>query len=55
MLLSRETREAIKARLTFAAERWAGSGALFAWDLWNEIHPNRRKILRSHSWNSSRR
>jgi hypothetical protein len=32
-------REAIKARLTFAAERWGGSGALFAWDLWNEIHP----------------
>ena len=23
----------------FAAERWGGSGALFAWDLWNEIHP----------------
>jgi mannan endo-1,4-beta-mannosidase len=20
-------------------ERWGGSGALFAWDLWNEIHP----------------
>jgi mannan endo-1,4-beta-mannosidase len=39
MLLSREARQAIKARLTFAAERWGGSGALFAWDLWNEIHP----------------
>ena len=38
-LLSRETREAIKNRLTFAAERWGHSGALFAWDLWNEIHP----------------
>ncbi len=38
-LLSRATREAIKARLTFAAERWGGSGALFGWDLWNEIHP----------------
>ena len=38
-LLCRETREAIKARLTFAAERWGGSGALFAWDVWNEIHP----------------
>lgn len=38
-LLSRQTREAIKARLSFAAERWGGSGALFAWDLWNEIHP----------------
>ena len=39
LLLCPETRVAIKARLTFAAERWAGSGALFAWDLWNEIHP----------------
>ena len=39
LLLSPETRTAIKARLTFAAERWGGSGALFAWDLWNEIHP----------------
>jgi len=39
LLLSKETREAIKARLTFAAERWGGSGALFAWDIWNEIHP----------------
>jgi len=39
MLLCRDTREAIKARLTFAVERWGGSGALFAWDLWNEIHP----------------
>ena len=39
MLLCRETRVAIKARLTFAVERWGGSGALFAWDLWNEIHP----------------
>lgn len=38
-LLCRETREFIKARLAFAAERWGGSGALFAWDLWNEIHP----------------
>ncbi len=38
-LLCQETRVAIKARLAFAAERWGGSGALFAWDLWNEIHP----------------
>ena len=38
-LLCRETRAAIKARLTFAAERWGGSGTLFAWDVWNEIHP----------------
>ncbi len=32
-------RAAIKARLTFATERWGGSGVLFAWDIWNEIHP----------------
>ncbi len=38
-LLSKGMREAIKGRLRFAAERWGGSGALFAWDLWNEIHP----------------
>jgi hypothetical protein len=34
-----DTRAAIKRRLAFATERWGGSGALFAWDLWNEIHP----------------
>ncbi len=28
-----------KARLAFATERWGASGTLFAWDLWNEIHP----------------
>ncbi len=39
-LLCRETREAIKARFAFCIERWSGSGALFAWDLWNEIHPS---------------
>ena len=39
LLICRDTREAIKARLAFAVERWGGSGALFAWDLWNEIHP----------------
>ncbi|MGF7147339.1 mannan endo-1,4-beta-mannosidase [Sphingomonas zeicaulis] len=33
------TREAILARLAFASDRWGGSPALFAWDLWNEIHP----------------
>ena len=32
-------RVAIKERLAFAVRRWGGSGALFAWDLWNEIHP----------------
>ena len=38
-LLCRDTLEAVKNRLTFATERWGGSGVLFAWDLWNEIHP----------------
>jgi len=38
-LLCAETRAAVKARLDFAIHRWGGSGALFAWDLWNEIHP----------------
>jgi mannan endo-1,4-beta-mannosidase len=32
-------RAAIKRRLAFAIDRWGGDGALFAWDLWNEIHP----------------
>ena len=31
--------EAAKARLTFMVRRWGGSGAVFAWDLWNEMHP----------------
>jgi mannan endo-1,4-beta-mannosidase len=39
LLLCGETRNLIKARLDFAVRRWGGSGALFAWDLWNEIHP----------------
>lgn len=38
-LICQETREAIKNRFTFFINRWGGSGALFAWDLWNEIHP----------------
>ncbi|UJH89959.1 hypothetical protein LZ575_13430 [Antarcticibacterium sp. 1MA-6-2] len=38
-LMCKETREAIKNRFTFFISRWGGSGALFAWDLWNEIHP----------------
>ena len=33
------TREHVKARLDFATARWGGSGVIFAWDLWNEIHP----------------
>jgi mannan endo-1,4-beta-mannosidase len=39
LLTCPETRTAIKARLSFMVRRWGGSGALFAWDLWNEIHP----------------
>ncbi|HEX8391381.1 MAG TPA: hypothetical protein VF665_03400, partial [Longimicrobium sp.] len=39
VLLCPDTRAAIKERLTFMVERWGGSGAVFAWDLWNEIHP----------------
>ena len=38
-LLCKTTRAAIKRRLAFATQRWGGSGALFGWDLWNEIHP----------------
>lgn len=38
-LLCSDTRLAIKQRLAFATQRWGGSGVLFAWDLWNEIHP----------------
>jgi mannan endo-1,4-beta-mannosidase len=38
-LLCAETRAAVKARLEFVVRRWGGSGALFGWDLWNEIHP----------------
>lgn len=34
-----EVRLAIKRRLAFVIDRWSSSGALFAWDLWNEIHP----------------
>jgi len=32
-------REALCRRLAFVIDRWGGSGALFGWDLWNEIHP----------------
>jgi mannan endo-1,4-beta-mannosidase len=39
IILCPKTRQAIKDRFTFAIERWGGSGVLFAWDLWNEIHP----------------
>lgn len=39
LLICPAMRSAVKARLAFATERWGGSGALFAWDLWNEMHP----------------
>ena len=39
LLTDTATRAAIKARLAFASDRWGGSPALFAWDLWNEMHP----------------
>ncbi len=38
-LLCAATREAVKERLAFASGRWGGSGVIFAWDLWNEMHP----------------
>ena len=38
-LLEPQMRAAIKGRLDFATQRWGASGALFAWDLWNEINP----------------
>jgi hypothetical protein len=39
-LLCPEVRELVKRRLEFATERWGGDGTIFAWDLWNEIHPS---------------
>ena len=38
-LSSPDTIQAVKNRFTFAIERWGGSGVIFGWDLWNEIHP----------------
>ncbi len=38
-LLDPQMRAAMKARLEFATARWGSSGALFAWDIWNEINP----------------
>lgn len=35
----KNTVEALKNRLSFATQRWGGSGVLFAWDLWNEVEP----------------
>ncbi|MCL4403065.1 MAG: hypothetical protein M1436_10470 [Acidobacteria bacterium] len=39
LLLCPATRRAMEARLEFATRRWGSSGVIFAWDLWNEIHP----------------
>ena len=39
LMVCPDTRALMKARLAFAARRWSGSGALFAWDIWNEMHP----------------
>jgi mannan endo-1,4-beta-mannosidase len=39
LLVCPATRERVKARLAFATGRWGGSGVVFAWDLWNEMHP----------------
>lgn len=39
LLTDPAVRSLVKARLAFATRRWGGSGALFAWDLWNEMHP----------------
>ena len=33
-------RDAIRGRLDFVTRRWGASPALFAWDLWNELHPS---------------
>jgi mannan endo-1,4-beta-mannosidase len=40
ILLCPDTRRYIKDRLSFMTEHWGSSGAVFAWDLWNEIHPS---------------
>jgi hypothetical protein len=33
------TRAFTKRRLEFASRPWGGDGTVFAWDLWNEMHP----------------
>ncbi|RYF67445.1 MAG: hypothetical protein EOO22_19410, partial [Comamonadaceae bacterium] len=38
-LTCKPMRDAVRGRLEFATRRWGGSPALFAWDLWNELHP----------------
>ncbi len=32
-------RAAMKARLAFATGRWGNNGVIFAWDIYNEMHP----------------
>lgn len=38
-LSSADMMSAIKNRFSFFIERWGASGAIFGWDLWNEISP----------------
>lgn len=42
-LSSAETRAAMKNRFSFVIRRWGGSGVIFGWDLWNELHPRHNK------------
>ncbi len=37
LLADPEGMVAVKRRIEFAVRRWGGSGAVFAWDLWNEL------------------
>ncbi len=37
LLTHPEGMAAVKHRVAFAVDRWGGSGAVFAWDLWNEL------------------
>ena len=37
LLTHPEGMAAVKRRIAFAVGRWGGSGAVFAWDLWNEL------------------
>jgi mannan endo-1,4-beta-mannosidase len=39
LLTCETTRAFIKRRLEFATKRWGGDGTIFAWDIWNELHP----------------
>ena len=39
LLTCPSTRPYIKRRLEFATRRWGEDGAIFAWDVWNELHP----------------